>query len=116
VAATCSVSPSSGALDGIDSATAAGTLTTHAKAFATPPSSPYSWPPLHRWMILTTCYAWLVVLLMLYVLSRGSRLRPGLTPAVGILAFSLCPYSCGGGYAGGTGPGSPTLSSIMLSP
>jgi hypothetical protein len=115
-AATCSVSPSSVTLDGIDSATAAVTLTTTARAFAAPPSSPYSWRPRRRRMILTACYAWLVVLLMLYILSRGSRLRPGLTPAVGVLAFSLCAYSCGGGYTGGTGSGSPTLSSIMLSP
>jgi len=115
---TCTVSPPSIMLNGTNPATATVTLTTTARAVLPPVLSPPLVPTMHVWEELTACLAWLAVSLMLWNLSRGSRQRPGLAAAAGLIAVALCTYSCGaGGYANTTGPpGSPTLYSLALSP
>src|SRR5439155_20343377 len=59
---------------------------------------------------------WLAVPAMLWTFSRASRpRRPGLAATAGLLAVSLCTYSCGG-YGTPPQPISPTLSSVALNP
>src|SRR5258708_33014895 len=112
--ASCSVSPSSVKLDGLNAASTTVTLTTTARALATPLLLPRGAPLTHLWKMPAALSGCLVVLLTLCALSRGSRQRPGLAAAAGVLAISLCAYSCGGGYS--NPPGSLTLSSIGLNP
>src|SRR5260370_32668962 len=70
-------------------------------------------PPMGPWWVVVACLAWLAAV-MLWHFSQASRpQRLGFATAAGVLAVSLCPYSCGG-Y--GNPPGSPTLSSIGLNP
>jgi hypothetical protein len=114
--ARCTVSPSSVALDGKDSANATVTFTTTARASAPPLALPPLGSPLRLWLIGTTCLAWLILLLLLCKLDRAARLRPGFAAAAGLLAVSLCAYACGGYSGSSGGPGSPTLSSLTLNP
>src|SRR2546427_1210338 len=111
--ASCTVSPSSVTLDGSNPARANVTLTTTARGLATPLALPRGAPP-HLWTKLAALFAWLAVLLTLRGLSRASRLRPGLATAAGVLAVSLCTYSCAGGYS--NPPGSLTLLSVGVNP
>jgi hypothetical protein len=112
-ASTCTVSPPSATLNGSNVATATVTLATTARASTPPMFLPRHVPPIEPWGVLVACFASLAVL-MLWNLSRASRSRQlGLATAAGLLAVSLCTYSCGG-Y--GNPPGSPTLSSIGLNP
>ena len=111
--ASCTVSPSSVTLDGSNPAPANVTLTTTARGLATPLVLPRGAPP-HLWTKLAALFAWLAVLLTLRGLSRASRLRPGLATAAGVLAVSLCTYSCAGGYS--NPPGSLTLLSVGVNP
>jgi hypothetical protein len=107
-AATCAISPSSVTLDGTNAATTTVTLTTTARTVS---------PPLLWLTMLAGCLAWMVVFLVLCYLGRESRRRRGLTAAAGLLAVSVCAYSCGGGYGGPPGsPGPITLSSVALNP
>lgn len=112
--ATCTVSPNSVTLDGTHAANATVTLTTTARAIATPLVLPHR-SPRYRWM-LATIFVWIIVLLVICSMSGKLRQRPRLAAAAGVLAVSLIAYSCAGGYASGTGPGSTTLASMVLSP
>ena len=114
-AATCTVSPSSVTLDGAHTATMTVALTTTAHAISPPFVLPRAAPPPHLWLMPAACLAWVAVLLVLCFVERESRQRGGLVAAAGLIAVSLWAYSCGGGY-GGPPPGSPTLSSITVSP
>jgi hypothetical protein len=114
-AATCTVSPSSVTLDGTHTATMTVALTTTAHAISPPFVLPRAAPPPHLWLMQAACLAWVAVMLVLCFLGRASRQRRGLVAAAGLIAVSLWAYSCGGGY-GGPPPGSPTLSSIAVSP
>ena len=112
--ATCTVSPNSVTLDGTHAANATVTLTTTARAIATPLVLPHR-SPRYRWM-LATIFVWFIVLLVICSMSGKLRQRPRLAAAAGALAVSLIAYSCSGGYTSGTGPGSTTLASMVLSP
>jgi subtilase family protein len=112
----CVVSPSSQNLDGTHTATATVTWTTTKRAMAPPPLGlPRSALPIHVWVTLSACLAWLAVFLLLWKLGAISGQRRGLAAAVGVLFVSLCAYSCGG-YSNGGGPGTPTLYSVMVNP
>jgi hypothetical protein len=115
-AATCAVSPSSVTLDGVHASTATVTLTTTARATSPPLFWPRAAPPPNRWLLLAACFAWTLVLLILWHLSRERSWRRGLAAAAGLFAVSLVVYSCGGGYGGPPGSGSTTLYSMSLSP
>src|SRR5256885_10326720 len=68
------------------------------------------------WWALVACFAWLAVPAMLWTFGRASRpRRPGLAATAGLLAVSLCTYSCGG-YGTPPPPISPTLSTLTLNP
>jgi hypothetical protein len=112
-ASTCMISPPSVTLNGSNVATATVTLATTARALTPPMFLPRHVPPLGPWWVVVACVAWLAAV-MLWHFSQASRpQRLGLATAAGVLAVSLCTYSCGG-Y--GNPPGSPTLSSIGLNP
>jgi hypothetical protein len=111
--ATCAVSPLSTKLDGSSSVTATATITTTARGLVMPLVLPRETPLLHEWETPAALIALLAVLLTLFSLSRAPRRRPAFAAAAGVLAVSLCAYSCGG-Y--GSAPGSPTLSSVILNP
>jgi hypothetical protein len=112
--ASCALSRSSVTLDGSNPATATATLTTVARGLVTPLTLPRHAPPMQLRMLLVTSFAWLVVFLIVCGLGRASRQMSGLAAAAGIVAVSLCTYSCGG--YGNPSPGSPTLSSVGLNP
>jgi Subtilase family len=114
-AATCTVSPSSVTLDGSNTATATVTLATTARGLVIPLVLRREVPPLplYEWEISAALLALFAVLLTVCTLGCTPRRRPGLAAAAGVLAVSLCVYSCG---EGGNPPGSPTLSSIGLNP
>jgi hypothetical protein len=113
-ASTCTISPSSVILNGSNVATATVTLATTARALTPPMFLPRHVPPMGPWWVLVACLAWLAAV-MLWHVSRASRpQRLGLATAAGVLAVSLCTYSCGG--YGNPPPGSPTLSSVGLNP
>jgi len=115
-AATCTVSPSSVTLNGSTMATATVTLTTMARVLVPPLVLPRYAPPMQPWWALVACFAWLAVLAMLWTFGRASRpRRPGLAATAGLLAVSLCTYSCGG-YGTPPPPISPTLSTLTLNP
>src|SRR3989440_3361316 len=115
-AATCTVSPSSVTLNGSTMATATVTLTTMARVLAPPLGLPRYAPPMQPWWALVACFVWLAVLAMLWTFGRASRpRRPGLAATAGLLAVSLCTYSCGG-YGTPPPPISPTLSTLTLNP
>src|SRR6266852_5059208 len=112
--ASCAVSPSSVKLDGSNPAPATATLTTMARGLVTPLTLPRHAPPMQLRMLLVTSFAWVVVFLIVCGLGRASRHMSGLSAAAGVLAVSLCTYSCGG--YGNPSPGSLTLSSVGLNP
>src|SRR6266850_2663136 len=114
VAAMCTVSPSSVTLDGQNAATATVTLTTTARSFSPPLALPRMAPPVFPREVLVALCVLLLLAVMFWNLSRPYRWRPGLATAAGLLAVSLCSYSCGSGY--GTPPGSLTLSSLAVNP
>jgi len=58
----------------------------------------------------------LLLAVMFWKLNHTYHRRPGLATAAGLLAVSICSYSCGSGYGTPPGPGSPTLSSLAVSP
>ena len=112
--ASCTVSPSSVSLDGSNPATVTVTFSTTARgALVTPLSLPRS-APLHLWATLSVLFAALAVLLIVYNLGRASWQRPGLAAVAGVLAVSLCTYSCGS--YGNPSSGPPTLLSVGLNP
>src|SRR6266699_1326745 len=116
-AATCTVSPSSVTLNGSTMATATVTLTTMARVLVPPLVLPRYAPPMQPWWALVACFAWLAVPAMLWTFGRASRpRRPGLAATAGLLAVSLCTYSCGGYATPPPPPISPTLSAIALNP
>ena len=111
-AAMCTVSPSSVTLDGKNAPTATVMLTT-ARSFSPPLALPRMAPPMLSGEVLALC-ALLLLAVMFWNLSRTYRRRPGLAMAAGLLAVSLCSYSCGSGY--GTPPAFPTLSLLAVNP
>jgi hypothetical protein len=112
-AASCTVSPSSVTLDGSNPAAATITLATMARGgTVTPLVWPRKSPPMELRWALAVLFACVAVLTAIFSLGRASRWRPGLAAVAGVLAISLCTYSCGG-YGN---PGSPTLSSVGLNP
>jgi len=114
--ATCTVSPSSVTLDGKNAATATVTLSTIARGFSAPLALPRYVPPVQPGWALVACFVWLAVAAMLWNLSRASRpRRPGLAATAGLLAISLCTYSCGG-YGPPPVGGGATLASVGLNP
>ncbi len=113
--ASCTVSPSSVTLDGSNPATATVTLTTTARGLAPPLNLPRGAPPPYLWVTLAASFAWLVFFVALCSSSRAVLRRPGLAAAAGVLAASLCIYSCGG-YSGSNPPGAVTLSSVGVNP
>jgi len=113
--ASCTVSPSSVTLDGSNPATATVTLMTTARGLAPPLILPRGAPPPYLWVTLAASFAWLVLFVTLYTSSRAFRQRPGLAAAAGVLAASVCIYSCGG-YSGSNPPGAVTLSSVEVNP
>ncbi len=106
-AATCSVSPSPVTLDGSNPATATVTLTTTARAVVPLLVLPRQGPPMAPWWALAALFACVAVLTAICSLDRTSRWRPGLAAAAGVLAVSLCTYSCGGYGNPPPGPGPP---------
>jgi hypothetical protein len=118
VGAACSVSPPTVTLDGTHAATATVTLTTTARAWSPPLSSPQSRPPIAPWLTVAACFAFLVAFFLSSTLRHVPRERYEFAAATFLLAVSLCADACGGGYSGGTGggQGSVTLSSVMLNP
>src|SRR5229473_7009942 len=112
--ATCTVSPSPVTLDGKNAATATVTLTTTARSFSPPLALPRMAPPVFPREVLVVLCVLLLAAVMFWNLSRTYRRRPGLATAAGLLAVSLCSYSCGSGY--GTPPASLTLSSLAVNP
>jgi hypothetical protein len=112
-AATCTVSPSSVTLNGSSTATATATLTTTARGYSPPLILPRGSPRMQLWELWATSLVSVAVLLILGNLKRASQRWRGLAAAAGLLAVSLCTYSCGG-Y--GNPPGSATLSAIALNP
>ena len=111
---SCAFSQPSVRLDGSNPATTTVTLSTTARgALVTPLSLPRS-APLHLWATLSVLFAALAVLLTFCSLARASWQRPGLAAAAGVLAVSLCTYSCGS--YGNPSSGSPTLLSVGLNP
>jgi len=113
-AAMCTVSPSSVTLDGKNAATATVTLTTTARSFSPPLALPRIAPPMFPREVLMVLCVLLLAAVMFWNLSRTHRRRPGLATAAGLLAVSLCSYSCGSGYS--TPPASLTLSSLAVNP
>src|SRR6267378_2920780 len=113
-AATCTVSPSSVTLDGKNAATATVTLTTMARVLAPLLVVPRFAPPMFPREVLMVLCVLLLAAVMFWNLSRTHRRRPGLATAAGLLAVSLCSYSCGSGYS--TPPASLTLSSLAVNP
>jgi Subtilase family len=112
--AACSVSPGSVMLDGTHAATATVTLTTTARGWSPPWPSPRSLPPISLWLTATACLAFLVALFLFSALRFAPQQRYDIRAAAFLIAVSLCVHACGGGYGGG--PGSITLSSVMLNP
>ena len=115
-AAMCTVSPSSVTLDGKNTATATVTLTTTARSFSPPVALPRMAPPVLSREVLAALCLLLLLAVMFWKLNHTYHRRPGLATAAGLLAVSICSYSCGSGYGTPPGPGSPTLSSLAVSP
>ena len=116
--AACSVSPATVTLDGSHTTTATATLTTMARTWSPPLPSPQLRPPILPRLTVTACFVFLLAFFLLSALRQAPRERYNFAAAAFLLAVSLCVYACGGGYAGGggPGPGSVTLSSIALNP
>lgn len=115
--ASCSVTPSTVTLDGTHSATATVALMTTARATAPPLLMPRTAPPsMTPGVTWASCLAWLAAFLVLCMVTGSSRRRrPRLAAAAGLLAVSLCAYSCGG-YGSGGAPGTPVLYSLTVNP
>ena len=115
-AATCTVSPPAVTLDGSDTATAAVTLTTLPRSVVPPLVSPRSEPRIDLLVVLVVGIAWLMIALLFSNLNSASRRKHRLAAATAVLVVALYSHSCGGGYGSVTGPVSPVLSSVTLSP
>src|SRR5260221_5307364 len=121
-ASTCVITPAAVTLNGATSATATVTVQTTARAVV-PPSTPVLvvplvWTMASRLVWMLAWVAWLLVCAILHRLGRTSHQRPGLAPLAGLLAVSLCSYSCGGSYSSAPPPpgGSVTLSALTVNP
>ncbi|MFY9529804.1 MAG: S8 family serine peptidase [Candidatus Acidiferrales bacterium] len=91
----CTVSPSSVKLDGTNAATATVTVTT-ARSVLPPRTHPRFVPPTRPWGLARSCLAWLLVMGLLWNLSRARRRNGYISPAVLLLVVAFC-TSCGGG-------------------
>jgi hypothetical protein len=115
-AATCAVSPPAVTLDGSDTATATVTFTTLPRSVAPPLVSPRSEPRIDLPVVLVVGIAWLMIALLFSNLHGASRRKHSLAAATAVLVVALYSHSCGGGSGSVTGPASPLLSSVTLSP
>jgi hypothetical protein len=115
---TCVITPLAVTLDGTNPATATVTVQTTPRAVLPPAAPvrivPLPWAVLARLVWLLAWVVWLLVWRTLGRLGQTSRQRPDFAVAVGLLAVSLCLYSCGGVIS--LPSGSATLSSIRLNP
>jgi hypothetical protein len=94
--ATCTVLPSAMILDGSNVGNSTVRFTTAARASSMLPVLPRLAPPMQFWRMLTVCFAWPLIALVLWNLRRVSerRLWPG--AAALLLASAFC-VSCGTG-------------------
>src|SRR5712664_55974 len=121
-ASTCVITPAAVTLNGATPATATVTVQTTARAVVPPaipvPVVPLLWTMASRLVWMLAWVAWLLVCAILHCLGRTSHQRPGLAPLAGLLAVSLCSYSCGGSYSSAPPPpgGSVTLSALTVNP
>ncbi|PYU17872.1 MAG: hypothetical protein DMG30_30020 [Acidobacteria bacterium] len=117
-ASACVITPTVVALDGTNSATATVVVQTTARS-AVPLAIPLQIRPLPPLVAVGLAYLlfWLAFLFHLTVRRFGQPpcQRPGLPAALGLLAFLLYSYSCGGAAAP-VGTSSPTSFSLRLNP
>src|SRR6266478_167844 len=116
-AATCVIKPPLVTLDGTNPATAIVTVQTTVRAVVPPAApvriNPLPWDVLTRLVWLLGWLTWLLVWTTRGRLGQTSRQRPDLAFAVGLLAVSLCFYSCSG-ITSVPPSGPATLSSLTL--
>jgi hypothetical protein len=116
-AATCVIKPPLVTLDGTNPATAIVTVQTTVRAVLPPAVpvriNPLPWDVLTRLVWLLGWLTWLLVWTTRGRLGQTSRQRPDLAFAVGLLAVSLCFYSCSG-ITSMPPSGPATLSSLTL--
>jgi len=123
-ASTCVITPLAVTLDGTNPATATVTVQTTARAILVPATPvrivTLPWAGLVRLVWLLAWVAWLLFWTTQNRSGRTLRRRPDVAVAVGLLAVSLCSYSCGGITASPSPPPPPsssaTISSLSLNP
>jgi subtilisin family serine protease len=103
VRATCTVSPSSMTLDGVNAGNATVRLTTERRVSSMLPLLPQSAPRVQFWQILTACFAWFLTVAMLWNFSRVVQRRLWFGAALLLMASAFC-VSCGTGYQAPPGP------------
>jgi hypothetical protein len=123
-ASTCVITPLSVTLDGTNAATATMVVQTTVRAGVASAVIGSSGPALRVganslvWFL--SCAAWLLLCILLGKLLGGTRLRPALPAALGMLAIALTLNSCGGGGNNVTPTtpvqSSPTLASVTVNP
>jgi hypothetical protein len=119
-ASTCVITPPLVTLDGTNLATATVTVQTTVRAILPPGAHMridlrIPWDVLARLVWLLAWLTWLIIWTTRGRLGQTSRQRPDLAVAVGLLAVSLCFYSCSG-VVSSPSRGSAALSSLTLSP
>jgi len=116
-ASTCVITPLVATPDGTNPATATITVQTTVRAVLPPAApvriNPLPWDVLTRLVWLLGWLTWLLVWTTRGRLGQTSRQRPDLAFAVGLLAVSLCFYSCSG-ITSVPPSGPATLSSLTL--
>ena len=116
-ASTCVITPLAATPDGTNPATATITVQTTVRAVLPPAApvriNPLPWDVLTRLVWLLGWLTWLLVWTTRGRLGQTSRQRPDLAFAVGLLAVSLCFYSCSG-ITSVPPSGPATLSSLTL--
>jgi Subtilase family len=115
-AAACTVSPPAVVLDGSNPASATVTLTTLPRAVTPPVVFPRSGPRVDLRLVLIVGLAWLLLVLIRLNLNPASRRQRSLALAGAVVIVALCTHSCGGGYGTVSGPVSPVLSAVTLTP
>lgn len=112
----CTIAPQV-VLDGTNPATATLTLTTTARSVTTPLAIPRTDVRASAWnMTAPLCILLLVMLVLLWNLSRIPVQRLCIRRLAASLAVALCAYACRGGYGGTGNSSAATLYSLALSP